>query len=74
MVESYLVVATLEDFSDKQTMFADRINADTAYRIYRDCVDVIDVYIMDNRTGEILIENKKENYDNCLSFRLASIA
>ena len=73
MVESYLVTAVFEDFSDRQTLFADKINADTAYRIYRDCVDIINVYMIDNRTGEIIAEHKDKNYDNCLMWSVGAL-
>ena len=73
MVESYLVTAVFEDFSDRQTLFADKINADTAYRIYRDCVDIINVYMIDNRTGEIIAEHKDKNSDNCLTWRVGAL-
>ena len=73
MVESYLVTAVFEDFSDRQTLFADKINADAAYRIYRDCVDIINVYMIDNRTGEIIAEHKDKNYDNCLMWRVGAL-
>ena len=73
MVESYLVTAVFEDFSDRQTLFADKINADAAYRIYRDCVDIINVYMIDNRTGEIIAEHKDKNYDNCLTWRVGAL-